>query len=340
MTRARRYNPDRTLDPSFSRNSRQRTDFGSRDRPGVAIQADGKTSRLAPAEGTSRSPATADGRSTRALRNSRQRTDFGSDRANGVAIQATARSSRSASLAATPATTARPLNRTAPRWTSPATASRRRTSAGSPTTRQGCGDQTDGKILASARHLRGVHAGAGPLQPIGCFSRGRQGDDRQGPDRANRAAINRTARSSRSARWGGPTDDDFGVCSQPERLTRPELPGTAVSGPTSRLRARQRRVDPGGQQDRRGGPRRPGRDWPRLPRALQRTDRSTRAFGVGREPMGAGTRNGWRSKRTARSWRSGAASEPMEPPISRSLATWEGEPPSARLAPPSGAVGG
>jgi uncharacterized delta-60 repeat protein len=88
-----RYNPNGSLDPSFSGDGRQRTDFGSRDRAnGVAIQADGKIVAIG-----------ASGRGDFALarynpngsldpsfsRNGKQRTDFGSrDSANGVAIQA------------------------------------------------------------------------------------------------------------------------------------------------------------------------------------------------------------------------------------------------------------
>ena len=90
-----RYNPNGSLDRSFSGNGKQRTDFGGRDRAkGVAIQADGKI--VAVGLGGRREFEFAlarynpNGSLDRSFSgNGRQRTAFGrSAFANGVAIQA------------------------------------------------------------------------------------------------------------------------------------------------------------------------------------------------------------------------------------------------------------
>ena len=98
-----RYNPNGSLDPSFSGDGRQRTNFGSSQANGVALQGDGKIvavggggagagdfalARYNP-NGTLDPSFSGDGRQT---------TDFGgSDQATGWRSRATARSSRSGS---------------------------------------------------------------------------------------------------------------------------------------------------------------------------------------------------------------------------------------------------
>ena len=90
-----RYNPNGSLDPSFSGDGKQTTDFGGSDGgdTGWRLQADGKIVAVgsqASAPATSRSPATTPtARSTRASRAtaSRRPTSAAFDAANGVALQ-------------------------------------------------------------------------------------------------------------------------------------------------------------------------------------------------------------------------------------------------------------
>ena len=92
-----RYNPNGSLDPSFSGDGSQRTDFGGFERAnGVSIQADGRIVAvgLAGRVATGLDFALARYNPNGSLdlsfsANGRQRTNFGSrDEANGVAIQA------------------------------------------------------------------------------------------------------------------------------------------------------------------------------------------------------------------------------------------------------------
>ncbi len=102
-----RYNPNGSLDPSFSADGRQTTNFGESStwRTGVALQGEWEDRRCRQAPGeTSDSPATTPtGRSTRASPGTvgRRPTSCSGrgDVANDVAIQATARSWRLASPA-------------------------------------------------------------------------------------------------------------------------------------------------------------------------------------------------------------------------------------------------
>ena len=136
-----RYNPNGSLDTSFSGDGKQTTDFGRLRRPanGVALQADGKIVVAGPRRRQRRDFAlaryNADGTlDTSFSGDGKQTTDFGGsdDAGDGVALQADGKIVAVGGADAAPAATTSPSPATTPtaRSTraSPATASRRPTS--------------------------------------------------------------------------------------------------------------------------------------------------------------------------------------------------------------------
>ena len=166
-----RYNPNGTLDTSFSGDGKQTTDFGGsterrtrwRSRPTARSSRSAPRAPTATAR-TSRSPATTPtARSTRAspATASRRPTFGGSDEAAGVALQGDgkivavgeAEPAPAATTSRSPATTPTARSTRA----SPATASRRPTSGSGPTTRR-----TAWRSRATARSSRLATPAAGP----------------------------------------------------------------------------------------------------------------------------------------------------------------------------------
>ena len=158
-----------------------------------------------------------------------------------------------------PATSRSPATTRTARSTraSPATASRRPTSAGSDGA-SGVALQADGKIVAVGCRRRHRRLRARPLQPQR-LARHELLGRRQADDRLRRAATRRTgwrsratARSSRSARRGGPGSRLRARPLQPAtaRSTRAS-PATASRRPTSAPSAGERGGAPGRRQDRR-----------------------------------------------------------------------------------------
>ena len=245
-----RYNPNGSLDTSFSGDGKQTTDFGgcATGRTGWRSRATARSSRSAAPErhaATSRSPATTrTARSTRAspATASRRPTSGGSDGASGVALQATARSSRSAHAGDAPATTSRsPATTRTARSTraSPATASRRPTSAAGDDVATGVALQGDGKIVVVGDAAApGDRLRARPLQPER-LARHELLRRRQADDRLRRAATGRagwrsraTARSSRSAGGVATATSRSPATTRTARSTRAS-PATASRRPTS-----------------------------------------------------------------------------------------------------------
>ncbi len=233
-----RYNPDGSLDTSFSGDGKQTTDFGRPRRgDGVALQGDGKIvvvgSGGSAAAATSRSPATTPtARSTRAspATASRRPTSGASTRRPGWRSRATARSSRSARRGADGDDFA--LARYNPNGIARHELLRRR-QADDRLRRLATG-RTGWRSRATARSSRSARAGAGglrarPLQPQRLarpeLLRRRQADDRlRGLRRGDRGgAPGRTARSSRSAAHRTAPPRLRARPLQPERDARPEL---------------------------------------------------------------------------------------------------------------------
>ena len=345
-----RYNPNGSLDTSFSGDGKQTTDFGGFDAAaGVALQGDGKIVAVGDAGRVDADFALARYNPNGSLDTSfsgdgKQTTDFGGvDEATGVAIQgdgkivvvgARGRRSRHAT-SRSPATTRTARSTRA----SPATASRRPTS-GASTRATGVALQGDGKIVVvgvGGRRRRRLRAR--PLQPERLarheLLRRRQADDRlrgaptgrpavalQGDGKivvvggagGDSAATSRspattpTARSTRASPatasrrpTSGARDGATGVALQgdgkivavggrqrrrrlrarplqPQRLARHELLRRRQAD--DRLRG-QRRGErggaPGRRQDRRGRPRRASAATTSRSPATTRTGRSTRA---------------------------------------------------------------
>ena len=264
-----RYNPNGSLDPSFSGDGRQTTDFGGFDgRAGWRSRETARSSRSAagaPATGsapcTSRSPATTrTGRSTRAspATAGRRPTSGASTGRAGWRSRTTAKSSQSAPAAPSP-----PTSR------SPATTPTARSTRASPAT-----------------------AGRGPTSGA---PRGRAGWRSRATARSSRSAAGRRQPKRLRAR---PL--------QPQRDARPELLRRRQAD--DRLRGLRRGDGVALQGDGKivavGGAGRDGAQTSRSP-ATTRTARSTRASPAtaGRRPTsGASTqRPGWRSRATARS---------------------------------------
>ncbi len=328
-----RYNPDGSLDPSFSGDGKQTTDFGARRRrkrggdPGGRQDRRGRQTAL---RSTSRSPATTPtARSTRAspatasrrptsgamLTRARRSGAPGRRQDRRGRRQRTTRPRRlRCSLATTP--TGRSTR------ASPATASRRPTSGGFGDRATGVALQDDGKIVAV-----GTAARPGPLgdfalaryNPNGSLDPSFSGDGKQTTDfggafgdRANGVASGRRQdRRGRRRRR---------LCSerlrarplQPERLARPELlRRRQADGPTSGARRCKRGGAAGRRQDRRRRLRRRRsyrqrlRARPLQPQRLARLGLLRRR--QGRRPTSAPAartgRMGWRSRATARSSR-------------------------------------
>ena len=181
-----RYNPNGSLDTSFSGDGRQTTDFGGFDEAnGVALQGDGRIVAVGrAATATSRSPATTrTGRSTRASpATASRRPDFGGlgrgERGGAPGQRQDRRGRRRGGDATSPSPATTPTARST--RASPATAGRRPTSGAS--TRR-----TGWRSRATARSSRSAHANrrrlrARPLQPERLarleLLRRRQADDR------------------------------------------------------------------------------------------------------------------------------------------------------------------
>ena len=344
-----RYNPNGTLDPSFSGNGRQRTDFGSRDRAnGVAIQADGKI--VAVGVGGGGDFAVARYNPNGSLDpsfsgNGRQRTNFmGFDEANGVAIQADGRIVAVGVAGGGATGDDFALARYNPNGSLDPSFS-------------GDGKQTtdfygfandEADAVALQANGRIVAVGGVTFEEFGDFALarynpngsldpsfsgdGKQTTDRGAPDFANGAAIQPDGKIvAVGLAGGGPADNDFALA----RYNPNGSLDTSFSGDGSL------RTDFGGFEEANAvalqangkivavglaGGGATGRDFalarynpngiarPELLRQRQAED----------QPSRASTRRArWRSRRTARSSRSGAASARIKPPISRLLATWE-----------------
>ena len=266
-----RYNPNGSLDTSFSGDGKQTTDFGGVDEAnGVAIQADGKIVAVGDASqrtgAASRSPATTPtARSTRAspaTASRRPTSGCASTRRTGWRSRATARSSRSA--AAARRLRARPLQ---PQRLARHELLRRRQAddrlrrlrrgerGGDPGERQDRRGRRQRIQRLRVRRLR-----PRPLQPQRLarhdLLRRRQADDRLRRRTTRRTGwrSRATARSSRS----GPRarHDGIGLRArplQPQRLARHELlrRRQADDRLRGRVEPRRRRGDPGRRQDRR-----------------------------------------------------------------------------------------
>ena len=278
--------PNGSLDPSFSGDGKQTTDFAaSTRRTGVALQGDGKIVAVggtaAERATTSRSPATTrTARSTRAspATASRRPTSGASTTASGVALQADGKIVAVGRTAApaTPATSPSPATTRTARSTraSPATASRRPTSEADSTWRPAVALQADGKIVVVGYSFNGTTTSPSP-------------------------ATTPTARS-----------------------TRPS-PATASRPPTSAGNDRASRGGaPGRRQDRRWSVD-AGADFA-LARYNPNGSLDTSFSGDGKQTTDFGAdsdgRTRWRSRRTARSSRS-AARAAASTATSRSPAT-------------------
>ena len=304
-----RYNPNGTLDTSFSGDGKQTTDFGS---AAATRQAGSRSSRRQDRRGR---PAGGAGDFALARYNpngsldtsfsgdGKQTTDFGGgDAANGVAIQGDGKIvAVAARAAAASRLRARPLQPERHRSTraSPATASRRPTSA-VPTGATGVAVQGDGKIVAVGS--------ATPSQPATSPS----------------PATTRTARSTRAS------------------------PATASRRPTSADAERRgdRGGASGRRQDRRGRLRgsRPRRRLRARP-LQHRTGRSTRASPAtaSRRPTsgaatgrGGGGAPGRRQDRRGRR-AGGSAATSRSPATTRTARSTRASPATASRRPTSGA---
>ena len=272
-----RYNPNGTLDTSFSGDGKQTTGFGATStRPtGSRSRATARSSRSAcGGTTTSLSPATTPtARSTRASpATASETTDFGgNDSANAVAIQANGKivavggSERRLRATTSPSPATTPTARST--RASPATASRRPTSAGM-TRRTGWRSRQTARSSwsAAAAQSRRHRLRARPLQPDGSLDTTFSGDGKQTTDfggvatrRRTAVAIQATARSSSVGDAAGPmAPSDFALARyNPTAPSTRASPATASRRPTSSATDEALGVgDPGRRQDRRGRHRR------------------------------------------------------------------------------------
>ena len=255
-----RYNPNGSLDTSFSGDGKQTTDFGGDGGAnGVALQADGKIvavgTRAADAP-TSRSPATTPNGSldTSFSGDGKQTTDFGgSDVARGVAIQgdgkivAVGNAGRATSRSPATTRTARSTR------ASPATASRRPTS-GAPTGRAGW--RSRGRQDRRGRASDGADFALARYNPNGSLDTSFSGDGKQttdfgGSDGANGVALQGDGKIV--AVGNGAAARLRARPLQPRRLARHELLRRRQADDRLRGRRRgERGGAPGRRQDRRG----------------------------------------------------------------------------------------
>ena len=223
-----RYNPNGSLDPSFSGDGKQTTDFGGYDEgdgggaPGRRQDRRGRLERRPAAStmATSRSPATTrTARSTRAspaTASRRPTSAAGFDQATAVALQGDGKIVVVGQHAdATPAPTSRsPATTRTARSTraSPATASRRPTS-GTPTGRTGWRSRATARSSRSAAAWRRHATSPSPATTRTARSTraspatASRRPTSAGLDGANGVAIQATARSSRSAKRRRRRDD-------------------------------------------------------------------------------------------------------------------------------------
>ena len=359
-----RYNPNGSLDPSFSGDGRQTTDFAGLDSASaVALQADGKIVAVGEAGVAvgARDFALARYNPSGSLDPSfsgdgRQTTDFGGvdDGASGVAIQADGKivvvghSSRRRRLRARPLQPER-LARHELLRRRQADDRLRRLRPGDRGGDSGGRQDRRGRVWRY-RHRR---LRARPLQPERLarpeLLRRRQADDRLrglstrasgGGDPGGR----QDRRGRRQQRGRRPRLRARPL--QPGRLARPELlRRRQADDRLRRLRPGDRGGDPGGRQDRRG--RRLAVPTPATSRspATTRTARSTRASPAtaSRRPTSEAPtgRPGWRSRRTARSSRSGLAvptpATSRSPATTRAARSTRASPATAGRRPTSGA---
>ena len=314
-----RYNPNGSLDTSFSGDGKQTTDFGGYDgASGVALQATARSSRSAATAptATSRSPATTrTARSTRAspATASRRPTSAGSTRASGVALQA---DGKIVAVGVTGGTArrlrARPLQ---PERLARHELLRRRQADDrlrrAPTTaRAGWRSRRDGKIVA----VGGAAASTSDFalaryNPNGSLDTSFSGDGKQTTDFGGFDAGDRGGDPGATARSSWSVDErrrDDATSRSPAttptaRSTRAS-PATASRRPTSGASTgASGGGDPGGRQDRRGRRAwRPGerlRARPLQPERLARHELLRRRQADDRLRGLDDGRPGWRSRR-------------------------------------------
>ena len=267
-----RYNPNGSLDTSFSGDGKQTTDFGGVDGAnGVAIQGDGKIVAVGGGGRRRHDFALARYNPNGSLDTSfsgdgKQTTDFGGfDEANGVALQG------------------------------------------------------DGKIVAvGAADGASDDFALARYNPNGSLDTTFSGDGKQttdfgGFDEANAVALQARRQDRRGRRARSPATTSRSPATTPTARSTRASPGTASRRPTSRRRRGERGGAPGRRQDRRGrrhrGDDRPAPSTSPSP-ATTPTARSTRASPAtaGRRPTSGSSRRraGWRSRATARSSSVGA----------------------------------
>ena len=267
-----RYNPNGSLDTSFSGDGKQTTDFGGsfdrgerggaperrQDRRGRAVRRRRLRLRARPLQ-----PQRLARHELLRRRQADDRLRGGDDGANGVALQANGKIVVVGSIANGPAATSpSPATTRTARSTraSPATASRRPTS-GAPTGRTAVALQADGKIVAVGDGVLGPgdDFALARYNPNGSLDTSFSGDGKQttdfgGSDGANGVALQATARSSRSAATVGPAATSRSPATTPTARSTRASPATASRRPTSAgLRPGERGGAPGRRQDRRGG---------------------------------------------------------------------------------------
>ena len=265
-----RYNPNGTLDTSFSGDGRQTTDFGVAN--AVALQADGKIvvvgsidssfalARYNP-NGSLDTSFSGDGKQTTGIGGSSE------DEATGVAIQGNGKivvvgTATDPSTGANPKFALARYNPNGSLDTSFSGDGKQTTDFGA--TRDGATGvalQGDGKIVAVGAADSGAtthNFALARYNPNGSLDTSFSGDGKQttdfgGVDEANGVAIRRTARLSRSAT---PTSATGGGTSPSPATTRAARStrasrATASRPPPERTSSRQRRSDPKRRQDRR-----------------------------------------------------------------------------------------
>ena len=336
-----RYNPNGSLDTTFSGDGRQTTDFGQfEEASGVALQGDGKVvvvGRTAAAatspSPTSRSPVTTPtARSTRASRATASRPRP-SDRTAATTStprlpwrsRATARSSWRGTASTAPSTTSpspaiTPTARSTP--PSQATASRRAPSrAGRPAWRSRATARSSWLALDDSDFVLARYNSNG-LPDTSFSGDGEQTTDFGGADGANGVGLQA---SGKIVAVGFTRQRLRARPLQPERLARHHLLGRRQADHRLRgLRSRERGGAQEHRQDHRGRRRwgqRRLRDRPLQPGGLARHEllgdgKQTTDFGAG-----GSTRTPSRSKATGTSSRQETPSAPTEPGTSRSLAT-------------------
>jgi uncharacterized delta-60 repeat protein len=195
-----RYNPNGSLDPSFSGDGRQRTNFGGTDQAnGVALQAGGKIVAVGRGGAGAGDFALARYNPNGSLDPSfsgdgRQRTNFGgTDQANGVALQANGR------IVAVGRGGAGAGDFTLARYNANGTLDPSFSGDGRQRTNFGGFDQANGVALPAGGKIVAVGRGGGDFalaryNPNGSLDPGFSGDGRQrtnfgGPDEANGVAL-------------------------------------------------------------------------------------------------------------------------------------------------------